>query len=184
MATKALFRAEDLEGIQRLTGRRYELVRGELFEVVTSGRHGEIQGKGYSLLQAWNESVEAGVVSTDWGFMLERGPDTVRGPDVAFVARGRITQAQRDRGFPPIAPDLAIEVRSPNDTWPELLSKVQEYFDAGTRMAVLIEPDRFLEVHRPGQEPRRLNPEDRFSGEDVLPGFSCRVADFFPKSFV
>jgi Uma2 family endonuclease len=117
MATKALFRAEDLEGIQSLTGRRYELVRGELYEMVTTLRHGAVMGEIFGLVSAWNQQHCAGLVTADGGFRLEHNPDTVRGPDVSFVRKGRLTPEQTRRGFPDIAPDVAFEVRSVNDTW-------------------------------------------------------------------
>src|SRR5690349_13790109 len=127
MATKALFRAEDIEGIQSLTGRKYELVRGELFEVVTTWRHGRITGRIFRLLDEWNDRARVGEVATDGGFKLENDPDTVRGPDVSFVRKGRLSREQTRRGFPAIAPDAAFEVRSVNDTWAELVRKAQEY---------------------------------------------------------
>lgn len=183
MATKARFRAEDLEGIQALTGRRYELVRGELFEVVTTLRHGQVMGRTYVLLEVWNGQARAGLVTCDGGFTLERNPDTVRGPDVSFVRRGRLTKEQTRRGFPSIAPDAAFEIRSVNDTWPELVRKAQELLAAGTQMVVLVEADQFVELRRPGVEPQRLGLEDTLDGGDALPGFRCRVADLFPEEY-
>jgi len=180
MATKALFRAEDLEGIQSKTGRRYELVRGELYEVVTGYRHGQVVIQIGWLLQTWRHQTQAGDILADAGFTLERNPDTVRGPDVSFVRKGRFPAGPPKRGFPEIAPDLAIEVRSPNDTWAELVQKASEYLARDTRLVLLVEPDEFAEVHRPGQPPVRLGPADTFSADDVLPGFSCQVQDFFP----
>ena len=181
MATKALFRAEDLEGIQSKTGRKYELVRGELYEVVTGYRHGQVVTSIAFLLEAWRRRTAAGDVLTEAGYTLERNPDTVRGPDVSFVRKGRFPSGPPARGFPEIAPDAAVEVRSPNDTWAELVQKAGEYIAKGTALVVLVEPDEFAEVHRPGAEPVRLGPGDRFSAEDVLPGFACAVADFFPR---
>src|SRR5690349_2721374 len=104
MATKALFRAEDLEGVQSLTGRKYELVRGELFEVVTTLRHGQVMTRIARKLDEWNDRATAGLITADGGFRLERNPDTVRGPDVSFVRKGRLTREQTLRGFPDIAP--------------------------------------------------------------------------------
>src|SRR5579883_212813 len=180
MATKALFRAEDLEGIQSKTGRKYELVRGELYEVVTGYRHGQIVTRIARRVDVWCEQAQAGDVLSDAGFTLERNPDTVRGPDVSFVRKGRFPDGPPARGYPEIAPDAAFEVRSPNDTWAELVAKAQEYLTRGCQLVVLVEPDEYAEVHRPEQRAVRLGPEDTVSAEDVLPGFSCRVADFFP----
>ncbi|HEY8692018.1 MAG TPA: Uma2 family endonuclease [Chloroflexota bacterium] len=183
MAIKALFRAEDLEGIQSLTGRKYELVRGELYEMVTTLRHGAVTGQIYRLVANWNDGAKAGIVTTDGGFHLERNPDTVRGPDVSFVRKGRLTKEQTRRGFPDIAPDVAFEVRSPNDTWADLVRKAEEYLAAGVQMVVLIEADEFVEVRRPGAEPKRLGLDDVLDGQDVMPGFSCRVRGLFPEEY-
>jgi Uma2 family endonuclease len=183
MATRALFRAEDLDGIQSLTGRKYELVRGELFEVVTAFRHGRITGRIFRLVDEWNDRAKVGEAATDAGFHLERNPDTVRGPDVSFVRRGRLTKEQTRRGYPDIAPDVAFEVRSPNDTWADLVRKADEYLAKGTQLVVLVEPDEFAEVRRAGAEPRKLSLDDVLDGGDALPGFSCRVKDLFPEEY-
>jgi Uma2 family endonuclease len=115
------------------------------------------------------------------GFILERDPDTVRAPDVCFVRKGRL--AGRDlTKFPEMVPDFPVEVRSPNNGWKELVEKRQQFMERGTEMVAIVEPDEFMEVHRPGQEPRRrLYPDDTFSAEDILPGFSCRVRELFPE---
>lgn len=132
-------------------------------------------------MESWRRQTKAGDVLSDAGFTLERNPDTVRGPDVSFVRKGRFPEGPPRRGFPELAPDAAFEVRSPNDTWAELVSKAGEYMAKGTALVILVEPDEFAEVYRPDQAPGRLQPKDTFSAEDVLPGFSCHIADFFPE---
>ncbi len=184
MLTRAVFRAEDLEWLQGGTGKKYELIRGELFEPApVTSRHGQVAGQTYLRIQNWNEAARGGVVSVEAGYALERDPDTVRVPDISFVSRGRLTAEQARRGIPDLAPDLAVEVRSPNDPWPELVRKAEQFMAAGTRLVWLIEPDEFVEVRGPGREPVRLGPDDLLSGEDVLPGFECRVRDLFPEEY-
>lgn len=181
MATKALLTSEELERIQAATGKNYELVRGELYEVMPPNfRHGQIAGEIHALIRDWSRRTQAGSVTVESGFTLERRPDTVRGPDVSFVAKGRLSRDQARKGFPDLAPDFVAEVRSPDDGWAELRAKAQEYLRAGSRMVVLVEPDEFIEVWRPGEEPLRLGLEDELDGGDVLPGFSCGVTDLFP----
>lgn len=107
--------------------------------------------------------------------------DTVRGPDVAFVRKERVQAAYDARTWPEFGPDFVIEVRSPSNSWREIREKIAMFFAAGTLLALVLEPDKFGEVHRPGQEPIRLELNDTFSAEDVLPGFECKVSDFFPK---
>ena len=161
MATRALFQAEDLPRLQSVTGRSYELVAGELFEVVTGGRHGSTAGRIYRRIDEWNEVARAGTAAVERGFRLRRDPDTVRGPDVSFVRKERETPDTLE-GFADFAPDLAVEVKSPGNTWEELRVKAREYLDAGSRMVVLVQPGpgRFIEVYRPGREPQRLGPDD------------------------
>ena len=180
MATKVLYKAEELMDLQSKLGKRLELFRGELVKVTTGWRHGEVTGEIYMLLVQWARPRKAGRVACDAGVILERDPDTVRGPDVSFVRRGRISKAQAERGFPELAPDFVVEVKSPNDTWASLVRKAQEYLDRGVPLVLLVRPDQFAEVYRAGQQPLRLAPDDVFAAEDVLPGFSAYVRDFFP----
>jgi Uma2 family endonuclease len=181
MAVKALFRAEDIEGIQELTGKKYELIKGELFEMTTAPRANIVTVEISWLITTWNKVAKAGNVGGDIGFKLESDPDTVRAPDVCFFRAGRLTLEQSRQGYPAWAPDLVVEVRSPNDRWPQLRRKAEQFLEHGARLVWLVEPDKFLEVYRPDQQPRRLELDDLVSAEDVLPGFSCRVSDMFPE---
>jgi Uma2 family endonuclease len=179
---KAVFTGDDLFDIQAATGKNYELVRGELFEVAPPTiRHGEIQMRFGRKLDEWSENSNAGRVFVESGFRLERNPDTVRGPDISFVARGRLTREQTRRGYPDIAPNVAVEIRSPNDSWAYLGQKAKEYFAAGTRLVIFVEPDQFVELLRPNGERNRLGLDDVIEADDVLPGFRCRVRDLFPE---
>jgi len=179
---KAVFTAENLEQIQGMTGKDYELVRGELFEVAPpTGTHGRIQLRTGRKLDDWAEETDAGIVFVESGYRLERDPDTVRGPDVSFVAKGRVDPEELRRGFMNLAPDFVVEIRSPNDTWPYLERKAEEYLAAGTKLVLLLEPAQFAELVRPNGERRRLGLDDVIEADDVLPGFRCRVRDLFPK---
>lgn len=80
-----------------------------------------------------------------------------------------------------MAPDVAFEVRSPNDTWAELRRKAEQFMEHGTEVVVIVEPDRCAEVLRPNEEPRRLELDDVFEAPDILPGFSCQVREFFAE---
>ncbi|HEU0169179.1 MAG TPA: Uma2 family endonuclease, partial [Chloroflexota bacterium] len=135
------------------------------------------------LFGQWNREHRAGSVGVEVGFTLQRGPDTVRVPDVYFMAKGRLSHEASRRGYPDATPDLIVEIRSPNDTWQSLVDRANALLAAGARMALLVEPDQFIEVRRPGQEPRRLGLDDLFDGEDVLPGFACLVREFFPEEY-
>ena len=178
MATKLLFKAEDLDWLQSKTGKRLELVRGEPVEVPTGFPHGEVIGQMMFLFLAWNKEHHAGRFAADAGYTLERNPDTVRGPDISFLRAGRTPAA---RGFGEMAPDFIVEIRSPNDSWQDIVDKVGEFFARGTQLAWLVQIGQFVEVHRPGHEPVGLGLEDELTGEDMLPGFRCRVRELFPE---
>lgn len=186
MATKMLLTAEDFERVvSRLPeDRRYELIGGEIYEMGgATKRHGEIAVQCARLIADWNDQAKAGSVGVETGYTLERRPDTVRVPDVFFIAKGRVTREQSRRGYAEVAPDLVIEIRSPNDTWQSLVDRAEHFFAHGSRMAILVEADQFIELRSPGEQSRRLGLDDAFDGADVLPGFSCRVGELFPEEY-
>jgi Uma2 family endonuclease len=161
---------------------RFELVRGALVPISPQPgfRHGRI---GTALAVEVGGFVCANGLGTcvvEPGFRLARDPDTVLGPDFAFVARGRITPDMDQTRYLPLAPDLVAEVISPSDSAGRVAERVQVYLDAGVRLIWFLDPrSESVPVHRPGQEPRTLTGADILSGEDVLPGFTCSVADLF-----
>ena len=156
-----------------------ELVDGRIVEMPPVGiGHSERQLGFGSLLRAWNDREQLGRVGVEIGFILDRDPDVVRGPDVAFIRHGKIPADHDDDDFVEAAPDFVVEVKSKNDAWPELRSKAAEYLAFGVAMVALLDrKSRTLEVHRPDAEPLVLGEGDAFDGGDVLPGFSARVAD-------
>ena len=162
---------------------RYELVRGELLTMSPpGGEHGEI---GVLLGASLSPHVRAnrlGRVFSETGFTLATNPDTVRLPDVAFLSRERPQAARRIREYIPGAPDLAVEVISPNDLYTEVAEKVAEYLEHGTRMVIVVNPRRSeVAVHRPGLPVRILTIEDTIDGEDVVTGWSLPVRELFDE---
>jgi Uma2 family endonuclease len=167
---------------KRHDGYRYELVKGELIKEPPAGN---ILGK-RAMRLGWRlarhvESNDLGVVfAAETGFRLATDPDTVRAPDVAFVTRTRIEEAGEFEGFWPGAPDLAIEVISPGDSYTEVEEKVQEYLNAEARAVWVVDPRRrTITVYRSLNEITILTENDELDGEDIIPGFSCRVAEVF-----
>ncbi|HXF93950.1 MAG TPA: Uma2 family endonuclease [Nitrospiraceae bacterium] len=161
--------------------RNRELVAGEVIELSPgSVEHGNITLKAAFPLQTFLQKHPLGeLFGNDTGFLLSRNPDTVRGPDVAFVRRERLADLPRD-GFFPGAPDLAIEVVSPNDLAQDVERKVQECLTAGAAMVWVLYPDtRHVIVYRPGGEARDLSEKDALDGAEVLPGFACKVEELF-----
>jgi Uma2 family endonuclease len=161
---------------------KYELVNGLLVRMPPAGAlHGKIAVTVVRILAEHVEAHDLGVVcATDTGFILQRNPDIVRGPDAAFVAKARVPSSGVPEAFWPFAPDLAVEVVSPRDRAGEIEEKIAEYLAAGTRVVWLIHPrTRTVLVHRSPTEVEALGEGDDLAGGDVLPGFSCPVRRFF-----
>ena len=124
--------------------------------------------------------------SESTGFLLERDPDTLLCPDVAFVAKGRLAAGRCRWGFPQIAPDLAVEVLSPSDRPAEVRAKVAEYLRLGVRCVWIFDlAERRVQVHTRDVGPDRriataeLGEGDVLDGRDVLPGFRQPLAALF-----
>ena len=84
-------------------------------------------------------------------------------------------------GYIEVAPDMLVEVLSPSNTWKQIRAKLKEYFDKGVRLVWVITPeDRILTIYRTHEEGRVLHDSDTVTGEDVLPGFTCKVSDLLP----
>jgi Uma2 family endonuclease len=159
---------------------RCELVRGVLHMMSPSNpRHGLIAGRLARLIGNHVESQHLGLFfGAETGFHLSQDPDTVRAPDVAFVGNGRPPVPLR--GFYPGAPDLAVEVLSPDDRPGYVREKVAEWLEAGARAVWVVDPDaRTVTVHEPRRKPRQLAEADTLQGGSVLPGFELPVAAVF-----
>lgn len=173
-----LMTADELLAMPRGCGKRYELVRGELVEKMPTGYPHGIAVKWISFVLTEYE-VAAGyghVVTGEPGYRLEFDPDTVRAPDVAWIAPGRIPPGTR--GYPNLAPDLVVEVRSPGQ---DLSDKAQMWLRYGSREVWTADPEPPVSItrHRPGQPPVTLYEDDTLDGGDLLPGFSIPVRRLF-----
>ncbi len=161
-------------------GRR-ELVCGELIEMTPAGyEHGSIIIKITGPLWAFVSRTGLGQLSgAETGFHIAHDPDTVRAPDVAFVATERLP-SPLPKGFFPGPPDLAVEVVSPDDRDSRVLAKVQNWLDAGCQVVWLVDPRRqTVQVFQGRSEARVLRLSDTLWGEPLLPGFSLAVAEIF-----
>jgi len=115
------------------------------------------------------------VVAAETGFTLHRDPDTVRAADVAFIARDRVPDPE-SRGFAELAPDLVVEVLSPDDRPGDVLTKVADWLTAGSRLVWVVDPQRReARVYRADGSAARVEADGALEGEDVLPGFSCEL---------
>jgi Uma2 family endonuclease len=163
-------------------GFRQELIRGKVvMSPLAGGHHGRVASE-ISRLVA-NHVCALGLGNTyaaGTGFIVERDPDSVRAADVSFVARQRLLLITNPEEYVPFAPDLAVEVLAPDDRHQEIQDKVQVWLAAGTQIVWTVDPEsRTVVVHRRGAKPVTLREEDEIDAGDVIPGFRCRVAEFF-----
>lgn len=164
-----------------LQNKRSELVRGVLMVREPAGyRHGEVA---VTFTMAIGKHVEAHglgrVFAAETGFKLATDPDTVRAGDVAFIRKERLPDPA-PRGFAELAPDLVVEVLSPDDRPGEVLEKVGEWLNAGTRLVWVADPVReVVRIYRADGSESVVSNDAVLDGEDVLPGFTCSIAILF-----
>ena len=161
--------------------RSFELVRGEVIEVSRPTRvHGRICiNVGFKLELYARKRRKGYVVCNDSGVILERNPDTVRGPDVAYYE-----DVQQFEDLPEkwgdVAPRLAVEVLSPNDTARLINDKIFDYLANGVEVVWVIDSEsKRVSVYSKSEGVKSLAEKDMLTGGEVLPGFRCKVADFF-----
>ena len=163
-------------------GVRGELIRGVLCETMPTGHeHGKIVMKLGAALSNFVESRELGtLVGSDSGVWLERDPDTVREPDIAFTSAEKIPLDARIAGYADVVPDLVVEVVSPSDSRREVHDKARMWVSHGVRLVWVVHPEtRTVDVHRADVAVSTLGEDDILDGMDVLPGFSCNVSAVF-----
>lgn len=185
MATDFAIQTFTPEQLAALPNRKdFELVDGRLVERKMGNKASWIAFELAILLRDFVRRNALGwVFCGDTGFRLDpQHPNSLRKPDVAFVRFGRLPDEEPADSYDHLAPDLAVESISPNDTVLELEEKVEEYLRAGVRLVWVINPGlRTLTVHRPDGSVVVLRNGDEIEGEAVLPGFRCRLSDLFAK---
>ena len=163
------FLESDLEG--------YEYVKGELIPMPpTSGVHGEISSNIHWYLYSHVRANQLGrVYIAETGFQIG---DRVLMPDIAFVSAARLPE-DRKKAFS-IPPDLAVEVVSRTDISHRIEEKAFAYLEAGTQMVWVLKPvSETITVYRSKTDIKVLTYKDTLTGEDVVEGFSCQVAQLF-----
>ena len=178
---KKLLTADDLLCLYS-EGVRGELVRGVLHETMASGEeHGEIVINIGIILGGFVKPRRLGrLVGSDVGVLLERDPDTVREPDVAFISAEKRPLDVRNTGYIEVAPDLVIEVASPSDRASELNEKARMWLSHGVGLVWMVYPEtRTVGVHQSDISTVTLHEDDTLDGGAALPGFSCAVRELF-----
>ncbi len=176
-----LFTADDLLRLYS-EGVRGELIRGVLCETMATGiEHGRIVTTLVIELGNFVRSAALGtLVASDSGVWLERDPDTVREPDIAFFSAEKMPLNARITGYAEVAPDLVVEVASPSDSRREVHDKAHMWLNHGVRLVWVVQPEtRTIEVYRPDEANATLAEDDWLDGLEVLPGFTCEVSAVF-----
>jgi Uma2 family endonuclease len=160
---------------------RYELWEGELRVMpLPVYEHGRASASLIGALMALGQWRGHGEATGEIGILLGRDPDTVVGPDAAFLTSEQLPPRRSPEGFLETMPALMAEVRSKNNTWKSIDEKVQRYLALGCRLVWVLDPKRRrVLVHRPGQEPQVLAQEDVLTADGVIPDFEIPVSRLF-----
>lgn len=182
MSTATSVTAAELLALPTGLGNRYELVAGELRVMSPSGwRHGKVVSRLHVRLASFIEANDLGVVfGAETGFRLASEPDTVRAPDISFVATECLPEQDPSDGFWPGAPQLAVEVLSPGDRTGEVDEKIDGWLSAGSRAVWVVDPKlKTVTIYRSPKDIQVVAAGDVLHGEPVVPGFSCLIDELF-----
>ncbi len=161
---------------------RYELIRGRLLTMSPAGsEHGVVTMRLSLIIGQFIAAQNLGVVfGAETGFVLEHDPDTVRAPDIAFLRLNQIPDGGIPQGYWPGAPDLAVEVVSPNDTVRGVEEKAAAWIQFGARGVWIVNPrSKTVTVYDSDRASRVIGGGDVLDGGEILPGFHCLIADIF-----
>ncbi len=178
--TSNTFTAAQLEQLPS-GSERFELIDGVLRIMTPAGfEHGLVAIRLGALLQQFVTQRHLGaVLGAKTGYSLSKDPDTVMAPDVSFVAKDRLPLVL-PRGYFSGAPDLAVEVVSPNDRWTEVEEKVERWLQSGCRSVWVVSPtSRTISVHHPGEKPQLFSATEQLVDPTVLSEFSTAVNQIF-----
>ena len=176
MSSPVIMTAEELHRVN-YPDKCIELVRGRLVVKEPAGyRHGRIVARVAKVLTDHVDDNALGeILAAETGFTLFRDPDTVRAPDIGFVRRGRVPDPVPS-GYAELAPDLVVEVLSPDDRPGQVLAKVGDWLEAGVKLVWVVDPERRLaHIYRADGSESVIDDAKMLDGEDVVPGFMCRL---------
>jgi Uma2 family endonuclease len=179
MSTTTLINAEEFA--QMSFDSPVELIRGEIVEMTRPGGiHGRVCFNVNRVFVRWpNVDSGYGVYSNDTGFLTERDPDSVRGPDLAVVREDVFADGRIPQGVIRQSPELCVEVRSPSDRWSEVLGKVGEFLDAGVKEVWVVDPvARRVHVYVAGGDVVILRQDDTLKSV-ALPDLEFRISELF-----
>ena len=158
--------------------RLLEFIGGEIVEVVTNNYSSLVGMRIGARLLIFAEEHGLGYVTGEAGGYRVSGERYL--PDVGFISKARQPEPCHD-AYNPNAPDLAVEVLSPNDKPENTRIKIGNYLAAGTLLWVVNPETKTVEIYTPGQKTQRIGIDKVLDGGDVLPGFQLAVKDIFPE---
>ncbi len=162
---------------------RVELVKGVVVHMSPTGySHGRVEINVGAILRAFVQQHKIGeVLVGEVGIYTARHPDTVRGADVAYISIERMARVQSP-SYLDVAPELAVEILSPDDRWGELMDKLTEYFAVGVQVVWVADPKtQSVYVYHAPDKVQHFSAEDTLPGGEVLPGFGVLVAELFAR---
>lgn len=184
-ATACTLETEHLLTVEELADvagdRRAELIAGRFVPMPPTGwPHASAEADISGELRQFVKRRGLGVVlSGEAGIIIRRGPDTVRGADVAYISNERLAQAAPE-GYLDVAPELIVEIVSPNDRWTDITAKLEDYFSIGVELVWVVDPQRRrVSCYRGPTELALLGPGDTLTAEPMLPGFELSVSELF-----
>lgn len=163
-------------------GKRCELIRGKLHMMSPAGNeHGQVaMAIGASLFQHVKKRQLGKTYAAETGFQIARDPDTVRAPDAAFVSTQRLACVEATSAYLELAPDLVVEVVSPNDVFSDVEDKVSQWLAAGSKIVLVANPkDASLRIYRSPEKIAILRLGDCFDAGDVCGNWNLKVSDVF-----
>jgi Uma2 family endonuclease len=182
MSTTSQFTAAELLALPMGMGKRYELVLGELRVMSPAGwRHGNVISNLHGLLESHVRRHDLGMMfGAETGFRLTRNPDTVRAPDIAFIARQNLPDEMPHEAFWPGAPDLAVEVLSPDDRTGEVDEKIEAWLTSGAAAVWIVDPKlRTVTIYKTENDVLVRAMGQSLDGGDVVRGFNCAVDEIY-----
>ena len=160
----------------------YELHDGRLVVMAPPGFiHAVRQNRFCSALLQHGERPGHGLAMAEVGVLLRRNPDHLLGPDAAFLTAAQLPPRLSPEGYLLTVPHLVVEIRSKNDTQPEIDEKVSDYLAAGAALVWVADPGaRTITAHGPNRPPAVFAATDTLTADPVIPGFAVPVAELLP----
>jgi len=162
--------------------KRVELVNGVLKMMSPAGsEHGKIANRISFLLTKHVEQFDLGeVYAAETGFLISSNPDTVRAPDAAFVSHKRLASVEPTNSYLPLAPELVVEVISPNDRFSEVEAKASQWLAAGTKLVLVVDPGNVsIKTYGPEANIQTYQSGNTVECDEACSGWALSVDDVF-----